>query len=72
MDAQPYAFYCSTKTLGYALTKANTIPMETIRLNATDGHKFYKKVSQIDASGKVYYNGSFSLTLTCICWRANF
>ena len=47
MDAQPYAFYCCTKTLAYAVTNANTAPMETVRLNAPDGCKFYKKVSTL-------------------------
>ena len=42
MDIHPYHFYANTKTAGFAVTNFADAPMSTIRLNAADGHKFYK------------------------------
>lgn len=47
MDYLPYAFFCTTKTSVLAVTHAAEEPVETIRLNAYDGRKFYKKVVPI-------------------------
>ena len=44
MDYLPYAFFCLTKTSVLAVTQAAENPMTTVRLNAYDGGKFYKKV----------------------------
>ena len=44
MDHMPYAFFAATKTVSYAVTNVSTAPMSTVRLNAFDGNKFYRKV----------------------------
>ena len=43
MDIHPYQFYANTKTAGFAVTNFADAPLSTIRLNAADGNKFYKK-----------------------------
>ena len=50
-DFLPYAFFSLTKTSVLAVTQAAESPMTTVRLNAYDGGKFYKKVFlNIDAT----------------------
>ena len=46
-DYLPYAFYSSTKLSAYAVTNAAETPQSTVRLNADNGAKFYKKVGNL-------------------------
>lgn len=43
-DFAPYAFYASTRMNCFAVTNAAENPQTTMRLNAENGAKFYKKV----------------------------
>ena len=78
MDYLPYAFYSTSKTSIFAVTNAAEAPVVTVRLNAYDGYKFYKKVtynSQIksrDLSTEIYLSPDFSLIFMCKSWKPNF